>query len=212
MPPWWQNALASIDNICSLIRSLAANLANLTNNLISGSKVISNCCKRPIPALSSQPCTRPNSNILRHCIAGEQGRGFAVVADEVRPLASCTQRSTEDIRHMIQNLQSRVKQAAMAIHSGTSNADRTISFFTQKEQVFQQLQLSSQRVNEMATQTATATKEQSLVTEEITRNLSALHEQAAAARHIAGSNNSYSRQIRQLSETLFGLVGCFRIQ
>ncbi len=84
---------------------------------------------------------------------------------------------------IFQNLQSRVKQAALAIHSGTSNTDRTISFFTQAAQVFQQLQLSSQRVNEMATQTA-------------------------AAGHIAAS----SRHIRQLSETLFGLVGRFRMQ
>lgn len=37
--------------------------------------------------------------------AGEQGRGFAVVADEVRSLAQRTQKSTHEIRMMIEELQ-----------------------------------------------------------------------------------------------------------
>ncbi|MBU1437528.1 MAG: methyl-accepting chemotaxis protein [Gammaproteobacteria bacterium] len=143
--------------------------------------------------------------------AGEQGRGFAVVADEVRTLASRTQQSTNHIQEMIQNLQSRVNQASGAINSGKANADRTLQFFAKADEVFHQLQESSRRVNDMATQTAAATEEQSLVSEEITKNLYALHDQASAAGGIADSNEQLSTQIKQLSTTLFGLVGRFKV-
>ena len=143
--------------------------------------------------------------------AGEQGRGFAVVADEVRTLASRTQQSTNHIQEMIQNLQNRVNQASGAINSGKANADRTLEFFAKADEVFHQLQESSRRVNDMATQTAAATEEQSLVSEEITKNLYALHDQASAAGGIAESNEQLSAQIKQLSNTLFGLVGRFKV-
>ena len=143
--------------------------------------------------------------------AGEQGRGFAVVADEVRTLASRTQQSTNHIQEMIQKLQSRVNEASGAIQSSKENADRTLAFFAKADEVFHQLQQSSRRVNDMATQTAAATEEQSLVSEEITKNLYALNDQAVAAGGIAQQNEQLSMQIRQLSDTLFGLVGRFKV-
>ena len=143
--------------------------------------------------------------------AGEQGRGFAVVADEVRTLASRTQQSTNHIQEIIAQLQSRVSESTQAINSGKQNADLTVANFAQAEQVFRLIMQSSVQVNDMAIRTAAATEEQAVVSEEITKNLYALHDQASAAGDVAKENNKLSQDIRQLSDVLFSLVGKFKI-
>lgn len=143
--------------------------------------------------------------------AGEQGRGFAVVADEVRTLASRTQQSTNHIQDIIAQLQNRVAESTQAINSGKQNADLTVANFAQAEQVFRLIMQSSVQVNDMAIRTAAATEEQAVVSEEITKNLYALHDQASAAGDVAKENNKLSEDIRQLSDVLFGLVGKFKI-
>ncbi|HDY86459.1 MAG TPA: methyl-accepting chemotaxis protein, partial [Methylophaga sp.] len=143
--------------------------------------------------------------------AGEHGRGFAVVADEVRTLANRTQQSTNDINKIIGALQASVIQSAKAINQGKKNVDETAVTFEEAGNVFVEIQTSSDRVNDMAIQTAAATEEQSFVAEEISRNIHGLSEQTENANNLVLKGDELSQQVSVSSEGLASLMGRFKV-
>ncbi|WP_442799729.1 methyl-accepting chemotaxis protein [Pseudomonas sp. Au-Pse12] len=58
--------------------------------------------------------------------AGEHGRGFAVVADEVRTLAARTSRAADDIRQMVEGLQSETQNAVSFMEGGVTDVDSSL--------------------------------------------------------------------------------------
>lgn len=106
--------------------------------------------------------------------AGEQGRGFAVVADEVRSLAARTQKSTEEIKNLIQALQQQVDQTVVQINQNTQRVGDTL---IEAEHAYERLTTATEGMNaitDSSYQVAAAAEEQNQVTEEINRNISAI--------------------------------------
>ncbi|SHO58693.1 methyl-accepting chemotaxis protein [Vibrio quintilis] len=103
--------------------------------------------------------------------AGEQGRGFAVVADEVRNLATKTQDSTVDIQEIIVRLQTQAEQADQFMNSNLQLVTESTQISEQVMEAFDKIQTGMHQIADFNTQVATASDEQTSVTDEISRNI-----------------------------------------
>ena len=102
--------------------------------------------------------------------AGEFGRGFAVVADEVRSLSQKTTESASEIRDMILELQSITESTTESIKTTGSTATTSVEYINEVELQFDAITNAIERVQQMSTQIATASEEQSAVSGEVAQN------------------------------------------
>lgn len=143
--------------------SLAINdLAKLSQNIESILSVIT--------SIADQTNLLALNAAIEAARAGEAGRGFAVVADEVRKLASLTQQSTREIREMIDQLRTGVKQAEERMQQSSNTATTTALEAGAANEMLERIRAGITRINGMNLQIATAAGEQSATTEVINQN------------------------------------------
>ncbi len=104
--------------------------------------------------------------------AGEQGRGFAVVADEVRKLAERTTSSTSNISAMVQSIHSVTQTAVASMDKAVIEVESGIELTRENVAGLNQIMGASKQVTDGAQHIANASKEQSLASEDVARNLS----------------------------------------
>ena len=141
--------------------------------------------------------------------AGEQGRGFAVVADEVRTLASQTQTSTEQIQAMIERLQNSSKHAVTVMTAGQEQANVSVEQAGAAGIALQRIGESVSTIKDMCLQIASASEQQSVVAEEINRNIVSISEVSKETSQTSQITASSTEQLMTQVEAMRGLVNQF---
>jgi methyl-accepting chemotaxis protein len=134
--------------------------------------------------------------------AGEQGRGFAVVADEVRTLAARTQKSTTEIKALIDRLQGSASTAVNTMDAGVQKANHGVSLADNAGQALTEIMQSVSAITDMTLQIASATEEQSTVVQEMDRNLLQVNSLTAETRKRASEADLTSRELEQMAQEL----------
>lgn len=143
--------------------------------------------------------------------AGEQGRGFAVVADEVRNLASRTQKSTLEINEMLNELHRLVKLSVDAMSLSQERSVKSVESSRTISESLTSVETAIISINDMSTQIATATTEQSSVTEEVNRNVYEIQKIVNSLTESSTHAKTVSNDVLDDGKKLDQLVNQFKI-
>ncbi|MGF0240652.1 methyl-accepting chemotaxis protein [Rhodococcus sp. IEGM1300] len=143
--------------------------------------------------------------------AGESGRGFAVVADEVRNLAKRTQDSVEEIRLVIERIQTGTRGVVATMHSSQTQAHSNAGQIQQAVQALSKISDAVTVISDMNLQIASAAEQQSAVAEEVNRNVSAIRTVTETLTGQATESAQISNQLNNLTTHQMKLMDQFRV-
>jgi len=208
-----QASLETVDQSRDAVRKLAQEVnaaAEVINNLGKDVTSITSVLE-VIQGIAEQTNLLALNAAIEAARAGDAGRGFAVVADEVRNLAQRTQTSTKEINSMIERLQKGADDAVAGMNASKAVSNVSMEKAQDAMEALNRVADAITSISQMTMQIATASEEQTSVTEELNASITRIADQGQEAAAAASENDVYSGHIETIGKTLSKNVSRFRV-
>lgn len=186
------------------------NSSSVVQELVDASHSISNVLS-VINDIADQTNLLALNAAIEAARAGEQGRGFAVVADEVRLLASRTQKSTEEIRDMVERLQRSGKQASEQMGLSSKIAQENVQQAQVADDVLKSVLSSMDHISRLNAEIASAVNQQRDVAEDVSKNINQVREASDNNLRFNSETQSACRQLSQLAQDLHRQLSHYKV-
>lgn len=209
-----QQSLVIVNNAVSTVTSLVNDVDKMSESITSMNRDANRISEvlSVIGAISEQTNLLALNAAIEAARAGEQGRGFAVVADEVRALAARTQNSTTEISDMLSKLLEGTDGVVVAMERTKQQCQTTADKTSEVSGSLNMMSSSVCDIDDLSTQIAAATEQQSTVAAELSRNMLSIREivesLVMSGRQAVGATESLSISNQELEQ----LVGKFKLR
>lgn len=199
-------SVEQIDALAADIRSSSEAINQLAGEVESIGKVMD-----VINDISEQTNLLALNAAIEAARAGEHGRGFSVVADEVRNLAKRTQESTQDVRDIVERLYAGSQKSVQTMQSSETATASTVEAARRMSEALNDISGRVDQTVHMSHQVATATEEQSYVTQDINKNVQAIADHSEATYAELHACNDEVQSLRAMAEELAGKMKQFKL-
>ncbi|WP_168927553.1 methyl-accepting chemotaxis protein [Nitrincola alkalilacustris] len=201
-----KQALGSVELLAQTLSNSIEDLEALNNSVHDAADILD-----VINGIAEQTNLLALNAAIEAARAGNQGRGFAVVADEVRSLAKKTQDSTIEIQAKIDTLEKVSKSMSERMKSSNNEALIVLEKSRKVGEVFESIRSLVINVGDMSSSIASASEEQSQVSEDIANRLSQLQDGMRKASLQSEEVLSSSNELSYIARDLLQETAKFRI-
>ncbi|HAT8529347.1 TPA: HAMP domain-containing protein [Vibrio vulnificus] len=209
-----KQSLEIVNNAVSTVSALVNDVEEMSDRIVSMNQDANKISEvlNVIGEISEQTNLLALNAAIEAARAGEQGRGFAVVADEVRALAARTQNSTTEISEMLSKLLDGTSSVVASMERTKQQCQSTACKTSEVSNSLNLMSGSVRDIDDVSTQIAAATEEQSTVAAELSRNMLAIRDivtnLVASGRQTVAATESLADSNHELDK----LVSNFKLQ